>query len=200
MKNKKIINILLLLIFLILGFMVRNTGEAILFDAKLLEFIHTSTNPTLFKIMKGISYLGSEKFIIPFMLILISFNLFKKNIAEAIFLLVNSLGSFGLNSLLKEVFQRTRPLDFFLVKQGGLSYPSGHSMVVMSMYLACYYLLTRNIKDKNKKFLIASIIAIYILAMGASRMYLGVHWPTDVIGGYISGYLLYVESKKILRD
>ena len=200
MKNKKIINILLLLIFLILGFMVRNTGEAILFDAKLLEFIHTSTNPTLFKIMKGISYLGSEKFIIPFMLILISFNLFKKNIAEGIFLLVNSLGSFGLNSLLKEVFQRTRPLDFFLVKQGGLSYPSGHSMVVMSMYLACYYLLTRNIKDKNKKFLIASIIAIYILAMGASRMYLGVHWPTDVIGGYISGYLLYVESKKILRD
>ena len=160
MKNKKIINILLLLIFLILGFMVRNTGEAILFDAKLLEFIHTSTNPTLFKIMKGISYLGSEKFIIPFMLILISFNLFKKNIAEAIFLLVNSLGSFGLNCLLKEVFQRTRPLDFFLVKQGGLSYPSGHSMVVMSMYLACYYLLTRNIKDKNKKFLIASIIAI----------------------------------------
>lgn len=201
MKNKKNkINIGLLLIFLIIGFMVRNSGAGILFDAKLLEFIHKATNPTILKIMKGISYLGAEKFLIPFMLLIISYNIFKKNIRQAIFLLVNSLGSFGLNSILKEIFQRTRPFDFSLVKQGGLSYPSGHSMVAMSMYLACFYLLTKDQRDKKKKMFIGIIIGIYILSMGLSRMYLGVHWPTDIIGGYIGGYLLYLLSKRIIKE
>ncbi|OLS02103.1 phosphatase PAP2 family protein [Tissierella creatinophila] len=199
-NKKKTINIILLLIFLTFGMMVRNSTEGILFDTKLLEFLHKGTNPTLLKIMKGISYLGAEKFLVPIMLIIIVFNLIKKNIRESLFLLVNTLGSFTLNSLIKQVFQRTRPFDFSLVKQGGLSYPSGHAMVVMSMYLSIFYLLTRKEEDKNKQFLIGLIICIYIISMGISRMYLGVHWPTDIIGGYICGYLLYDISKKIIKE
>ena len=202
MKNNKkvIINSSLLLVFLIVGFMVRNSSEGILFDVKLLEFLHKSNNTILLNIMKGISYLGAEKFLIPFMIFMIFINLIKKNISETIFLLVNTMGSFTLNSIIKQFFQRTRPVDFSLVKQGGLSYPSGHAMVVMSMYLAIYYLLTRNEKDKNKRFLIGTIIGIYIISMGVSRMYLGVHWPTDIIGGYICGYLLYSLSKSIIKE
>lgn len=199
-NKRKMINIILLAIFLILGFMVRNSAEGILFDVKLLEFLHKSTNTTLLKIMKGISYLGAEKFLVPLMLFIIVFNLIKKNIRESIFLLVNTLGSFTLNSLIKQIFQRTRPLDFSLVKQGGLSYPSGHSMVVMSMYLAIFYLLTKNEKDKNKRVSIGLVVGIYIISMGISRMYLGVHWPTDIIGGYICGYLLYDISKIIIKE
>lgn len=200
MKEKnKIINIFLLLVFLILGFMVRNTGEGILFDVGVLEFIHSNTNPNLVKIMKAISYLGAENFLIPLVLLVVLYNIFKKNNRQAIFLTVNTLGSFGLNALLKQIFQRTRPFDFSIVEQGGLSYPSGHSMVSMSMYLGIYYLLTRKEKNKKKKVLIGSFIGLYILLMGMSRMYLGVHWPTDIIGGYIGGYLLYKMSKKILN-
>lgn len=199
-KRKKILNIILLIIFLILGFMVRNSSEGIIFDTKLLEFIHRGTNHILFKFMKIISYLGAEKFLIPFILLIIIFNLIKRKTYETIFLLTNTLGSFILNSILKQIFQRTRPFDFSLVKQGGLSYPSGHSMVVMSMYLAIFYLLTRNEKKGNKGILIGFIIGLYILLMGISRMYLGVHWPTDIIGGYIAGYLLYDWSKKIIKN
>ena len=114
--------------------------------------------------------------------------------------MVNTLGSFTLNFLVKQVFQRSRPFDFFLVEQGGLSYPSGHAMVVMSMYLAIFYLLTRNIQNDSKGILIGVFIGSYIILMGISRLYLGVHWPTDIVGGYILGYLLYDISKKILRE
>lgn len=207
MENKKniankrnIINIFLVTVFLILGFMVRNSAEGILFDVKVLEFIHQNNNPVIFNIMKGLSFLGAEKFLIPFMFIIIIYNVIKKHIREALFLLVNTLGSFSLNSLIKQFFQRTRPFDFSLVKQGGLSYPSGHSMVVMSMYLACFYLLTRNQEDKNKRILTGVIIGTYIALMGLSRLYLGVHWPTDIIGGYICGYLLYYISKRIIKE
>lgn len=199
-KKLQIINIFLLVTFLIFGFMVRNSVEGILFDTRILNFLHRNINPSIFKIMKGLSYLGSEKAIIPIMIVFISFNLIKKNIYETIFLLTNTLGSFILNFLLKSIFQRTRPLDFALVNQGGLSFPSGHSMVVMSMYLAILFLLIKDEKNKSKKIILSSIIGIYIFAMGISRIYLGVHWPTDVIGGYICGYLLYQGSKSILKE
>lgn len=199
-KNKMIFNSILVIIFLILGFMVRNSSEGILFDVNLLEFIHQSSNPGVFNLMKGLSFLGAEKFLVPFMFVIIIYNVLKKHLKEALFLLVNTLGSFGLNSLIKQVFQRTRPLDFALVKQGGLSYPSGHSMVVMSMYLALFYLLIRDVEDKKKKNIIAVAVGIYIASMGLSRMYLGVHWPTDIIGGYICGYLLYDISKRIIKE
>lgn len=167
---------------------------------KILEFLHKNDSSILLSIMKRISYLGSEKFLIPFMIVIIAISLIKKNIRQSIFLLVNTLGSFTLNFLVKQVFQRSRPFDFFLVEQGGLSYPSGHAMVVMSMYLAIFYLLTRNIQNDSKGILIGVFIGSYIILMGISRLYLGVHWPTDIVGGYILGYLLYDISKKILEE
>lgn len=199
-NKRKIIMGALIIIFLSLGIMVRNTGEGILFDIKVLEFFHQTTNPYILKFMKTVSYLGAEKFLVPLMVVIIGYKLVKKKNREAIFLIINTLGSFGLNSLIKQVFQRTRPFDFSLVEQGGLSYPSGHAMVVMSMYLAIYYLLTRDEKDKSKGLILGVLIGSYIGLMGVSRMYLGVHWPTDIIGGYICGYLLYYASKKLLVE
>ena len=193
------LEVFLLLVFLTIGFFVRNSSEGILFDAKILDFLHGDTAPIVLEIMKGISFLGSEKFIVPFITLVLVYNMYKKNIFESIFLLVNTLGSFLLNVLLKQVFNRVRPFHLSLVEQGGLSYPSGHSMVVMSMYLALLYLLIRREEKRNKRLLLKGLVGVYILLMGLSRMYLGVHWPTDIIGGYIFGYLLYSWSKRIIR-
>lgn len=199
-KSKGIIlEVFLLLVFLTIGFFVRNSSEGILFDAKILDFLHRDISPIVLEIMKGISFLGSEKFIVPFITLVLVYNMYKKNIFESIFLLVNTLGSFLLNVLLKQVFNRVRPFHLSLVEQGGLSYPSGHSMVVMSMYLALLYLLIRGERKRNKRLLLKGLVGVYILLMGLSRMYLGVHWPTDIIGGYIIGYLLYSWSKRIIR-
>lgn len=187
---KKTINVLLLGVFLIIGLMVRNSHEGILFDVSVLEFLHNSTNPTVLAIMKFISFIGSGIFLVPAIGMVVIYFYFKKNYYVIKLLTLNTLGSFAFNFLLKQIFHRNRPYDFSLVEQGGLSYPSGHSMVTMSMCLTIAYLLSRNKskKVKNNTYLIAGII---IALMGISRMYLGVHWPTDVVGGYIMGYLFW---------
>src|SRR5699024_7395956 len=133
---------------------------------------------------KSISFIGSEKFLFPVVGLVIIYTLIKKRYYISKFLLANTLGSFILNQILKQIYNRTRPLDFILVKQGGLSFPSGHSMVTMSMYLSIAYLITRGRKIKLKEKTIYMIAISMILLMGISRVYLGVHWPTDILGGY----------------
>ena len=201
MKNKKliVINTILLIIFLYLGFLVRNSVEGILFDVAVLDFIHNSTSPVLLSVMKFISFVGSGTFLFPAIGIVIIYTFIKKKHFITKVLLANTLGSWILNYILKWVFQRTRPFDYALVTQGGLSYPSGHSMVTMSMYLAIAYLLSRNVHDAVKKRNIYIIASTIITLMGISRMYLGVHWPTDIIGGYIIGYLFFYTTVKIIK-
>lgn len=201
MKNKRLIlfNIILLLIFLYLGFLVRNSVEGVLFDVAVLDFIHDSTNQVLLSIMKFISFIGSETFLFPAIGIVIIYTFIKKKHYISKVLLANTLGSWILNYILKWVFQRTRPFDYALVTQGGLSYPSGHSMVTMSMYLAIAYLLSRKVDNPIKKRNIYIIVSIIIILMGISRMYLGVHWPTDIIGGYIMGYLFFNSTIKLIK-
>lgn len=199
MKSKKALNSFLILIFLIFGFMVRGSKEGILFDRFILEYLHMNPNPAFFSAMKFISFIGSGTFLFPAMGFLIIYFLYKKRYNISLILLINTLGSFISNYLLKQVFQRTRPLEFMQVKQGGLSYPSGHSMVTMSMYLTIAYLLTRKKANKKTRLLVYSLMILIILTMGLSRMYLGVHWPTDIIGGYIGGYLVYYISLRFVN-
>lgn len=199
-KIQKILLIILILIFLSIGFMVRGKSEGILFDVSVIEFIQGNENPILFKLMKGISFIGSGYFLFPIILIVSIYILIKKEYYILKLLLGSTLGCYSLNFLLKQLFQRTRPLDFFLVEQSGLSYPSGHSMVTMSLYLTIAYLITKNQDDIKKRRYIYLLAFLMILLMGISRIYLGVHWPTDVLGGYIMGYVFYNINLKIMKE
>lgn len=198
-NKEKIFNTILILIFLLFGLMVKGSKEGILFDRFILEYLHKDPNPGLFSAMKFISFIGSEVFLFPAMGILIIYMLYKRRYKISQLLLANTLGSFLANYLLKQIFQRSRPVDFMQVKQGGLSYPSGHSMVTMSMYLTIAYLLTKKELTKERRSFVYSLVFLMIVAMGLSRMYLGVHWPTDIIGGYIGGYLVYYISIKSIK-
>lgn len=197
-KTKLALNLILLGVFLSIGLAVRNSSDGILFDVSLLSFISENTNDIIFNFMKFISFIGSEIFLFPALGIIIIFTIVKKKSYITKLLLLSSLGSWLLNYGLKQIFQRTRPLDFILVKQGGLSYPSGHSMVTMSMYLTIAFLLSQRYRDKKN--IIYTISIIFILLMGLSRMFLGVHWPTDIIGGYIAGYLFFVFYINLIKE
>lgn len=199
-RINKALSILLLTIFFALGLMVRNSSEGILFDLVVLEYIHSATNPVVLSIMKSISFIGSGYFLVPILAIIIVYSLIKKRYYITKLLLASTLGSWVFNYILKFVFQRTRPLNYFLVEQGGLSYPSGHSMVTMSMYLTITYLLIRNEKLIPKKKIIYTASIIFILLMGISRMYLGVHWPTDIIGGFIMGYIYFQVTVATIKE
>lgn len=199
MKNKrsdKIFLLILLFIFIGIGLLVRNTHEGLAIDLKILEFIHTDIDPVIFKIMDSISFIGSSKFLIPAIGIVIIFMIYRKRYHISKLLVFSTLGSWILNYLLKFVFNRTRPVDFSLIEQGGLSYPSGHSMVSMSMYLSIAYLLIKY-RNTNRR-LSYAIALILVFIMGFSRLYLGVHWPTDIIGGFIMGYLYFRLMTKLI--
>ncbi|NLK42989.1 MAG: phosphatase PAP2 family protein [Tissierellia bacterium] len=191
--------VIISVIFFILGIMVRGSNEGVLFDHVILEYIHNNINPLLIRIMKFISFIGSAYFIISIMAIIIAYNNKGKKYYESKLLLLSTAGSWTFNFLLKQVFRRVRPLDYFLVDQGGFSYPSGHTMVATTFYFTIAYLLTRNMKDKDKRvFYLMATIAI--LLMGISRIYLGVHWPTDILGGFLMGYVFYNLSLILSKE
>jgi len=110
------------------------------------------------------------------------------------------------SKLLKDFFERPRPDLEHLVQVKSYSFPSGHAMVGMIVYFMIAYLLLEEAKTKAGKITIAVITAILLLLIGASRIILQVHYPSDVLGGYAIGYLwvviwilLYNYFKKRIR-
>lgn len=103
------------------------------------------------------------------------------------------IGSNFLNSFVKNIFQRVRPEEIdHLVEQGGYAYPSGHAMGGVIVYGGLLFLLIRYFNTKYRdwqigKWLLSLFIGLLILAIGLSRIYLGVHFPSDVIGGFSLG-------------
>ncbi len=109
-----------------------------------------------------------------------------------------------LNQLLKRILQRPRPTEFRIVEETGYSFPSGHSMVSMAFYGYLIYLIYRYIKNKYVKRTLITILSILICLIGISRIYLGVHYTSDVLGGFlisISYLVVYISSiKKLLPE
>jgi len=90
-----------------------------------------------------------------------------------------------LNFTLKNIIQRPRPSEFRIIDQSGYSFPSGHSMVSMAFYGFLIYLIFKNIKNKYIKTVSIFILIIIIFMIGLSRIYLGVHYTSDVLGGFL---------------
>jgi len=109
-----------------------------------------------------------------------------------------------LNQLLKRILRRPRPTEFRIVEETGYSFPSGHSMVSMAFYGYLIYLIYRYIKNKYIKWLLIVLLSILICLIGISRIYLGVHYTSDVLGGFllsISYLVVYISLiKKILSE
>ncbi|MCI8519234.1 MAG: phosphatase PAP2 family protein [Clostridia bacterium] len=101
-----------------------------------------------------------------------------------------------LNLTIKNIFQRPRPIEYRLIEETGYSFPSGHSMASMAFYGFIIYLIYKNIKNKYIKWISIILLSILILAIGFSRIYLGVHYTSDVLGGFLLtiAYLMVYTS------
>ena len=154
-------------------------------------------NPTLTTFMKFITKFSNTEFIITIaVFFLMMFLYIIKNKKLAIGLSINLVGVASLNQILKEIFQRERPIGYRLIEMTGYSFPSGHAMVSMAFYGLLIYIIKRLVKNKKLKNLLISLNVIIIILVGISRIYLGVHYFSDVIAGYsISIIYLLIVTK-----
>ncbi|WP_052353805.1 phosphatase PAP2 family protein [Neobacillus jeddahensis] len=109
-------------------------------------------------------------------------------LGAAVLALSIALGN-EVSNLLKDLFVRPRPELEHLVKVESYSYPSGHAMVGMVVYFMIAYLLMEGNRSKTTKIIIGSFATILLLLIGASRIILHVHYPSDVLGGYALGFI-----------
>lgn len=103
----------------------------------------------------------------------------------------------GLNILLKQIVQRPRPTEYRIITETGYSFPSGHSMISMAFYGFLIYLIYQYVKNKYLKIGLIAFLSILIISIGISRIYLGVHYTSDVMAGFciaISYLVLYISS------
>ncbi|MDR7240564.1 phosphatase PAP2 family protein [Neobacillus drentensis] len=164
------------------------------FDRNIIAAIQGLESPLLTKVMKFFTFIGSTPVVIVLIILLIIF-LYKvlNHRLELILLISAIIGSAVLNQILKQIFHRIRPNFHRLIDISGYSFPSGHAMNAFTVYVIISFLLWRHIPSKWGRSLLICISTVMILAIGISRIYLGVHYPSDIIGGYLaSGFWLAV--------
>ena len=103
------------------------------------------------------------------------------------------------NQSLKVLFQRERPVGYNLIDASGYSFPSGHAMVSMAFYGLLIYIIYRLVKNKTLRNILIFINVIIIILIGISRVYLGVHFMTDIIAGYCMSILYLLLFIKIIK-
>ena len=168
-------------------------------DLKIFDLIekHRSENNT--KIMQAITFFGTHTFFIPANLTLISYFLFvKKRSWFSIRIASIALSSLGMMFLLKALFKRKRPVNP-LEEAKGLSFPSGHAIMSATFYGLLIYIISQTVKEKELKLSLIISLLIFIQLIGFSRVYLRVHYASDVAIGYVAGSLWLLLSLDVLK-
>ena len=148
-------------------------------------------------IMKVITNLSSAYVLIA---IAIGTLLFIKNKKVGVCVTSNLVIATLLNQLLKYIIQRPRPEGYRLIAESGYSFPSGHSMVSMAFYGFIIYLIWKMVKNKRIKYVACGILGFLIPMIGFSRIYLGVHYASDVIGGFAISIVYLLLFTNVTRS
>lgn len=196
-------NFKILITFVILTFLFLSQGYSNIlkpFDLNVISYIQNLENEWLTKFYKMITIIADTYQSAIITILLVALLYIKKYYREALFLTV-TMSVCGLAMpLLKNIFSRERPNFHRLIEISGYSFPSGHTTSATTMYLTLAIILLSIMKKLNKYF-VFSIAVLGIVIIGSSRIYLGVHYPTDVMAGICLGisivstvYILYYSN------
>jgi undecaprenyl-diphosphatase len=160
--------------------------EANALDALATPLLHALSNPILDAVMGTSTNLGSTIVVVPLFVVALVLLIWGRHRREALFLAASMAGSLVLNQSLKLIFQRPRPQLAWAQVQPEYSFPSGHAMNSIVFYVAVALIVW--VLWGRRAGLIATVLAIVLaLLIGTSRIYLGYHYFTDVVGGLLAG-------------
>lgn len=172
-----------------------STKKIIQFDQLVISLIQDLESSNLTGIMKFFTKIGSFSSVLVICLLSAFFLFFVlKHRTELLLFVIVTIGTPIINKILKGLFQRARPELHRLIEIGGYSFPSGHAMNAFSVYGILTFLLWRHIPTRLGRAALIMISSIFILMIGISRVYLGVHYPSDIIAGYFASSFWLVIS------
>ena len=187
-KNNKFLLLISALLLLIIFIVTKKIAlkEELLMDKIAYNILVTKMrNPTLNTIMQYITKLSNITFIAvaSLILVIVFYNILKKK-HIAYLIISNLLFIVLLNQIIKFIIRRDRPIGFRLIEITGYSFPSGHAMVSMAFYGLLIYIYKHLIKNKILRRTLITLNIVIIFLIGISRVYLGVHYLSDVVTGY----------------
>lgn len=166
-------------------------------DREVYEFIYASESFITTALMLGFTQLGEVLSMIVMSLILISILMLYKLKIHTLFILISMIASSILIPVLKNSFDRERPSLLRLIEISGFSFPSGHAMGSTIFFGSLGTIISHT--DLNNKALLMTVCATFILMISSSRVYLGVHYPTDVLAGVVIGLAVVVGTSALLH-
>ena len=184
-----------LLLFMIIGYIVKFYPEMLVsFDQPIQTAIRGDLPETLTLLFRAITHLIDIPVIISWVLI-VAFIFYRKQWKMESYLMLGNLTLAGILIVtFKNIYQRPRPEILHLVEEKGFSFPSGHSLAVTIMVGTLIVILSQRIKNTVWRKIVQILLSLYIFSVLVSRIYLGVHYPSDVIASLCVGLgVLFME-------
>ncbi len=179
---KWVIMVIFLILFSIFAYKIV-MDKSIYIDKSVYDFICDNfMSERMTNIVKILTSLGSALVVIILTIVLF---IAIKNKRIAVSIVINLIVITILNNLLKIIFLRPRPNVNNLILESGYSFPSGHSSTSMAFYGYLIYLIYKYVNNKKIKISLIIFLSLVIVAIGLSRIYLGVHYASDVLGGFL---------------
>ncbi len=156
------------------------------FDLPIIQFVQGMEVASLTFVLKTFTWIGSGFGVAPITLLICVLLFFKYNKrSQAVLFAFAIVSTILLNEGLKRVFVRDRPEIHRLMDAGGFSFPSGHTMMAVSLYAMIVYVAWPHVKNTSKRCLLVLGASLFVFLIAGSRIYVGVHFPSDIAGGFL---------------
>ncbi len=166
-------------------------GETMAFDIAVREYIHSQASPALTGVMIGLSIVGSPLVVVSVAVATFACFLYKGFRRDALLLAVSGTLELILNTTLKLFYLRVRPEAYFdYPLPASFSFPSGHAFGSFCIYGMLGILIATHLTARPRRWAVRLAAALLVLLVGTSRVYLGVHYPTDVLAGFLLGAIV----------
>lgn len=177
------------LVFVMLGYVVKFYPEVLTeFDTPIQSTVRGALPELATHFFSTITVIGNTSTQVALVVIAVAFLLKQKWYAESGFVTISGILAAIVIFGFKTIYQRPRPSIEHLVHAGGFSFPSGHSLGTMLIIGSLIIIIGQRVKNQQLKVILQTLLGLTIFLVGLSRIYLGVHYPTDVIAGFTFGY------------